>query len=147
MFPPCGVDELPEVFRPAQVGGELSRNGTVEVASSLHRDGSEVLRDLRWGVYVTFEAPTDYAAQCFAEYGVRTDSTGRYASLYRPYHLIGLELGVSIASAALRNEPTGCPTAFRGDVVAVAKRDLRGRSSTARAATRSTGDSPRSNCR
>jgi len=84
-----------------------------------------VERNLRWGVYVTFEARTDYAVQCFAEYGVRTDETGRIGSLYRPYHMIGLELGVSIASIAVRGEATGAPTGFRGDVVTTAKRDLR----------------------
>jgi predicted homoserine dehydrogenase-like protein len=45
--------------------------------------------------------------------------------MYKPYHLIGLELGVSVLSAALRGEPTGQPCGFRGDVVAVAKRALR----------------------
>ena len=39
-------------------------------------------------------------------------------------HLIGLELGISVASAALRGEPTGAPERFAADVVAVAKRDL-----------------------
>lgn len=124
-FPPAGVDDLPHVFRERSLGGNLDRRGTVEIASSLHRDGSEVERDLRWGVYVTFEAKTDYAVQCFAEYGVKTDETGRYGSLYRPYHMIGLELGVSIASAVLRGEATGAPTGFRGDVVTTAKRDLK----------------------
>jgi predicted homoserine dehydrogenase-like protein len=55
---------------------------------------------------------------------MRTDESGRYGAMYRPYHLIGMELGISIYSAALRGEPTGSPRAFRGDVVAVAKRDL-----------------------
>lgn len=123
-FPPAGVDDLPTVFRERELGGSLTRRGTVEIASSLNRDGTEVDRDLRWGVYVTFEAKTDYAAQCFQEYGVHTDSTGRYGSLYRPYHMIGLELGVSIASAVLRGEATGSPTGFRGDVTTTAKRDL-----------------------
>ena len=81
-------------------------------------------RDLRWGVYVTFKAPTDYAARCFSEYGLVTDDSGFYTALYRPYHLIGLELGISVAHAALRGEATGCATGFRGDVVATAKRDL-----------------------
>jgi predicted homoserine dehydrogenase-like protein len=119
LFPPAGIDDLPSVLRPATDGGSLTRKGTVEIASSLNRDGTEVERDLRWGVYVTFEARTEYAVQCFAEYGVHTDSTGRYASLYRPYHMIGLELGVSIASAVTRGEPTGAPTGFRGDVTSV----------------------------
>src|SRR4029079_8176458 len=39
--------------------------------------------------------------------------------------MIGLELGISVASAALRREPTGAPTGFRSDVVATAKRDLK----------------------
>lgn len=124
-FPPVDVDDLATALRPREAGGELSRRGTVEVISSLHRDGRPLDRDLRWGVYVTFEARTDYAARCFAEYGMRTDPSGRYAALYRPFHLIGLELGISVASAVLRGEATGAPRAFRGDVVSVAKRDLR----------------------
>lgn len=123
-FPPCGTESLAEVLKPASDGGVLDQKGTVEVVSSLHRDGSEVDRDLRWGVYVTFEAPTDYAARCFSEYGLATDQSGRYAALYRPYHLIGLELGISVATAAVRGEPTGAPREFAADVVAVAKRDL-----------------------
>jgi predicted homoserine dehydrogenase-like protein len=84
-----------------------------------------VFRDLRWGVYVVLEAPNDYAADCFRQYGLKTDSSGRYAAMYKPYHLIGLELNISVLSAALRNEPTGQPHGFHGDAVAVAKRDLR----------------------
>jgi len=124
-FTPVGVDDLPQMLKEKSKGGTLSRRGTVELISSLNRDGSEVVRDLRWGVYVTFEATTDYAAQCFAEYGVKTDDSGRYGSLYRPYHMIGLELNVSIAAAVLRNEATGTPSGFRGDVVATSKKALK----------------------
>jgi len=123
-FPPCGVDDLPHALRPASAGGLLARPGMVEVVSSLERDGRPVFRDLRWGVYVVFEAPSDYAAACFRQYGLKTDASGRYAAMYKPYHLIGLELGVSILSAALRREPTGTTRAFRADCVAVAKRAL-----------------------
>ena len=115
-FPPCGTHEMAELLRPA---------GQVEVVSSLHRDGTLVANDLRWGVYVLFEAPNDYTARCFKEYGVVTDASGRMSALYRPFHLIGLELNISILSAALRGEATGAPTGFRGDVIATAKRDLR----------------------
>ncbi|MGH8744142.1 MAG: NAD(P)H-dependent oxidoreductase, partial [Burkholderiales bacterium] len=124
-FPPCGVDELPQVLRPKSEGGVLERSGMVEVVSSLKRDGTPVARDLRWGVYVVFKAPSDYASRCFKEYGLATDDSGRYSAMYKPYHLIGLELGISVASVGLRNEPTGTPDDFRGDVVAVAKRDLK----------------------
>jgi predicted homoserine dehydrogenase-like protein len=118
------VNDLPRMLRPAADGGVLEHAGTVEVISSLNRDGSEVERDLRWGVYVTFEGGSDYTRRCIGEYGLVTDPTGRYSALYRPFHLIGLELGISIASVVLRGEPTGAPEAFLGDVVATAKRDL-----------------------
>lgn len=124
-FPPCGMDELAEVLRPAHVGGMLESKGQVEVVSSVKRDGSNVERDLRWGVYVVFEAPNDYAAACFRQYGMNTDASGRYSAMYKPFHLIGLELNVSILSAALLGKPTGCTQAFNADVVATAKRDLR----------------------
>ena len=124
VFPPCGIDDLPNLLRPREVGGQLNHKGQVEVVSSLERDGRPVDRDLRWGVYVVLEAPNDYAANCFQQYGLITDTSGRYAAMHRPFHLVGLELNMSILSAALRGEPTGCTTDFRGDVVAVAKRDL-----------------------
>jgi predicted homoserine dehydrogenase-like protein len=123
-FPPVGTHEMASMLRPGNAG-VLHHAGQVEVISSVHRDGSQVTNDLRWGVYVVFEAPNEYAARCFQEYGVVTDPTGRVTALYRPFHLIGLELNVSVLSAALRGEPTGAPTGFRGDVVSTAKRDLR----------------------
>jgi predicted homoserine dehydrogenase-like protein len=124
VFPPVGTHEMAEMLRPGNAG-TLHHSGQVEVISSVHRDGRPVTNDLRWGVFVVFEAPNDYAQRCFQEYGVVTDSSGRVSALYRPFHLIGLELNVSILSAALRAEATGAPTGFRGDVVSTAKRDLR----------------------
>jgi predicted homoserine dehydrogenase-like protein len=124
LFPPCGTAQLPNLLRPHHAGGVLPRKGMVEVVSSLTRDGAEIPDNLRWGVYVVFEGETEYARRCFSEYGVATDDTGRHAALWRPYHFIGLELGVSVASAALRREPTGCSTTWTADCVAVAKRRL-----------------------
>ena len=124
-FPACGVDDLPRLLCPRESGGILDRKGTVEVVSSLERDTRPVFRDLRWGVYVTFEAPSDYVARCFNEYGLLTDPSGQYSTMYKPYHLIGLELGISVASAALRGEATGTSRAWSGDAVATAKRDLK----------------------
>ncbi len=123
-FPPCGVDDLPRVMRPRAEGGHLHHRGQVEVVSSIERDGRPVFRDLRWGVYVSFAADSDYVRRCFSEYGLHTDDSGNYAAMYKPYHLIGLELGISVAAAGLRGEATGAATGFRGDVVSIAKRDL-----------------------
>lgn len=123
-FPPVGVDELASVLCPREDGGILAQRGQVEVISSLARDAKPVFRDLRWGVYVTFAAGSPYVERCFQEYGLVTDPSGKYSSMYKPFHLIGLELGISVASIALRGEATGAPIGWAGDVVATAKRDL-----------------------
>ena len=124
-FPPCGVDDLAHILRPRSVGGLLARDGMVEVLSSVERDGRPVFRDLRWGVYVTLKAQNDYAAACFKQYGLPTDDSGQYAAMYKPFHLIGMELSISVLSAALRGEATGSTREWRGDAVAVAKRNLK----------------------
>jgi predicted homoserine dehydrogenase-like protein len=123
-FPPVGVDDLARILKPKEDGGILAHRGQVEGISSVERDTRPVFRDLRWGVYVTFAAHSDYVARCFKEYGLITDASGKYSSMYKPFHLIGLELGISVASVGLRYEPTGAPVCWHGDVVATAKRDL-----------------------
>jgi predicted homoserine dehydrogenase-like protein len=125
LYPPASVDDIPSVMRPNEEGGQLHHKGQVEVVSSLEADGKPIPYDIRFGVWVVFEGDTEYIRRCFTEYGVRTDPSGRYACLYKRWHLIGLEVGISVASVGVRNEPTGCATGFRADVVASAKRDLK----------------------
>jgi predicted homoserine dehydrogenase-like protein len=96
----------------------------VEVVSSEKHEGGPVPDNLRWGVYVVFAGDTEYVRRCFREYGLARDEEGNYAALWRPFHLIGLELGISVASAALRREATGSAQSWRADVVATAKFDL-----------------------
>jgi len=124
-YPPASIDDLPSVMRPREEGGQLHHKGQVEVVSSLERDGQPLPYDIRFGVWVVFEGDTEYIRRCFTEYGVRTDPSGRYACLYKRWHLIGLEVGISVASVGVRREPTGCPTGFRADAVATAKRALK----------------------
>jgi predicted homoserine dehydrogenase-like protein len=124
-FPPASRFELADVCKPRSAGGVLEQEGVTEVVSSVTRDGKDVPHHLALGTYVVFEGESDYARRCFKEYAMLPDKSGRYAALYRPIHMIGLELGISVASAALRNEPTGQPSGFRSDVVATAKRALK----------------------
>jgi predicted homoserine dehydrogenase-like protein len=124
-FPPAGLHDLARVFRPVADGGRLARRGLLDIAASQEPDGREVLNNIRFGVFVTFRAPTEYARACFAQYGLLTDPSGWYASMWRPFHMIGLETSVSVLSAVLRGEPTGTAKEFRGDAVATAKRDLK----------------------
>jgi len=123
-YPSAAIDALPGIMRPKAEGGCLHHKGQVEVVSSLERDGRVIPYDIRFGVWVVFEGETEYIRRCFMEYGVRTDPSGRYACMYKRWHLIGLEVGISVASVGLRGEPTGCATGFRADAVASAKRDL-----------------------
>ncbi len=124
-FPPSSRFELADVCKPKSEGGTLEKAGVTEVISSVDREERDVPHHLAMGTFVVFEGESDYARRCFREYHLLPDKSGRFAALYRPVHMIGLELGISVASAALRNEPTGAPTRFRSDVVATAKRDLR----------------------
>lgn len=123
-FPIGGAEDLPTIICPRLECGCLDHKGMVEVASSLTRSGEAVPYDIRQGVWVVFEGDTDYLRNCFQEYHVKTDPSGRYASLYKRWHMIGLELPISVASVGLRGEPTGVATTFNGDVSAIAKQDL-----------------------
>ena len=125
LYPPASVEDIPYVTRPISEGGVLEKKGMVEVISSLETDGRVIPYDIRMGVWVTVEAETDYIKNCFEEYNAHTDPSGRYFTLYKRWHLIGLEVGVSVASVALRGEPTGVATGWNADVVATAKRDLK----------------------
>ena len=111
-------------LKPINKNGVLKYDGQVEVVSSVHRDGKPVYRDLRWGVDAVLQAPNDYAASCFKQYGMNTDDTGEYSAMYKPFHLIGMELNTSIFSAALLKIPTGQTKSFLGDVVATSKKKL-----------------------
>ena len=123
-YPPASVEDIPFVTRPIAEGGVLERKGMVEVISSLEADGRRIPYDIRMGVWVTVEGETEYIRNCFEEYNAHTEPSGRYFTLYKRWHLIGLEVGLSVASVALRGEPTGVPVAWHADVVATAKRDL-----------------------
>lgn len=124
LYPPASVEDIPYVTRPISEGGVLEKKGMVEVISSLEANGRKIPYDIRMGVWVTVEAESDYIKNCFEEYNAHTDPSGRYFTLYKRWHLIGLEVGMSVASVALRKEATGVAHCWNADVVATAKRDL-----------------------
>jgi predicted homoserine dehydrogenase-like protein len=123
-YPSGSIDDLPRLMRPRSEGGVLEAPGTVEVLNSLDPDGNPIGYDIRMGVWVCVRAATEYQKRCLEEYKVTRDDSGRYFAAYKRWHLIGLELGMSVASVGLRGETTGTAEAFRADVVAVAKREL-----------------------
>lgn len=124
-FTPGDVTEIARICRPDSAGGVLANDGSVDVMSSVTREGDWIPNNTQEGVFVVIEATNDYVASCFTDYPWHPDPSGRYAALYRPYHYIGLELNVSIANAAIRGISTGHPAGFYADVVATAKKDLK----------------------
>lgn len=125
LYPPASIADIPYVTRPIAEGGMLEHKGMVEVVSCLEPDGRTIPYDIRMGVWVTVEGETSYIRNCFEEYNAHTDPSGRYFTLYKRWHLIGLEVGMSVASVALRREATGTPSQWLADVVATAKRRLK----------------------
>ena len=121
-------EELPSKLKPKTEGGILEHSGTIEILASENRDGTPLKRSLRWGVYVVFKGQSDYVKHYLSNFSIEhrilTDPSGEYSILYRPTHLIGLELGISVASVGLLGVPTGTPSAFVADVATVAKKDL-----------------------
>ena len=125
IFPSGGIDDIPTLMRPISEGGVLEGKGMVDVVSCLTPDGKQIPYDIRKGVWVVFEADTEYLKNCFEEYNVVTDPSGKYMSLYKRWHLIGLELAISIASVSIRKEATGASTCFNADCIAIAKKNLK----------------------
>ena len=123
-FPSGSIDDIPQLMRPKESGGILDKPHMVEVVSSLTKEGEPIAYDIRKGVWVCIEADTDYIRNCFEEYKVTTDETGRYSCLYKRWHMIGLELGMSVGAIAVRGEASGAAVCFHADVAAVAKASL-----------------------
>ena len=124
-FHPAGLQDLARVFKPQSQGGQLARAGLVDIAASREPDGRVVLNNIQYGMFVTFRAPDAYTRDCFQQYGLLTDESGWYGSMWRPFHLIGLETSISVLSAVLRSEPTGSSMRYRADAVATAKGDFK----------------------
>ena len=124
-FPPVGPKDLPEVLKPKTEGGILEHSGTVEIVASENRDGTPIKNHLRWGIYIVFKAGTDLVRRFLTMHDFLRDTSGEYGAIYRPFHMIGLELGMSVASAVLRGEATGSADGFIADVASVAKKVLK----------------------
>ena len=109
LFPPCGVDDLPHVLRPREAGGVLERPAwsrwSRRWSATAGRCSATCAGASMWCSRRRTTTPRTVSGNT----ACKTDASGRYAAMYKPYHLIGLELDISVLSAALRGEPTGQP--------------------------------------
>ncbi len=124
-YPSGAIDDIATLMRPRDAGGVLEEAGMVEVISSFAEDGTLIPNDIRQGVWVVVKATSDYVKNCFEEYMVSTDESGLYYCNFKRFHLIWLELGLSVGSVGIRGEATGTSREFRSDVVAVSKKAMK----------------------
>ena len=127
--PTAEIKDVPDLFRPNDAGGILENTGVVDVVSTAYPDGSTTETGFPFGIFVVVRAPTERVRRHLhlgigGGDGVVTSSDGEYALFYRPYHLPGAETAVSVANAALDDQPTGTARERIAEVVAAAKRDL-----------------------
>ena len=127
-YPMIEHEQLAEMLKPKSEGGVLEHSGTVEFVSTTKRDGTLLGSPPRGEVYVAFKAQSDYAKEIMIDFAGRhrivTDSTHTYCLNIRPIHMLGLELGISVAAVGVLGIPTGAPRNFVADLATIAKRNL-----------------------
>jgi predicted homoserine dehydrogenase-like protein len=106
------VPDLHKVFRPKADGGILDRAGVVDFATG----------PVAPGVFVVARSDEPTVVEEMEYLGM---GEGPYYSFYRPYHLASIEAPLSIGAAVIDGRSDISPRAWRAEVAAGAKRQLR----------------------
>jgi predicted homoserine dehydrogenase-like protein len=106
-YPLCRIPELADIFIPKEDGGILARAGVVDVFNCLRRHDEA---SFAGGVFVVVKCTDDAVWRMLQEKGHVVSRRRKYACIYRPYHLMGLESLVSVFSAVLHQRPSGSLT-------------------------------------
>ena len=120
--PLARTTELPDIYSPREEGGLLERRGVLDVFNCLRRTEDA---SFAGGVYVVVELADEKTGQLFAGKGIPVSRNRRYALIYNPSHLLGVEAPISIVAAA-RLRHTMVDRTYRPvcDLAARAMRDL-----------------------
>jgi predicted homoserine dehydrogenase-like protein len=118
-YPVCRISELADIFIPREDGGVLERTGVVDVFNCLRRP-EEV--SFGGGVFVIVRCGDQVVWELLRGKGHVVSRNGRYAAIFLPYHLMGLETPVSLLSAAGHRRASGSDTQ-RVHAVMVARTD------------------------
>ncbi len=128
-FPSADLRTLPDVLCSKEKGGILSQEGIVEAISSVHSDEKPVERNLRGGLYAVIDAPGDYYRKSLSSYGdiigVYMGKRSQYALLYRPHHIIGHEMPITVARMMIYGHDCGSAVTKTAEVMAQAKRQIK----------------------
>jgi predicted homoserine dehydrogenase-like protein len=122
-YPMCHISELADIFIPREDGGILERSGVVDVFNCLRRHDEA---SFGGGVFVVVRCLDDEVWALLGEKGHVVGRSLKYACIYTPYHLMGLESMMSIFSAVLHGRPSGSDTQRpHSTMLASAQRDFR----------------------
>lgn len=103
-YPLCHITELADIFIPEADGGILKRTGVVDVFNCLRRADEP---SFGGGVFVVVRCTDAASWELLRQKGHVVSRNGKYACLYLPYHIMGLETPISLFSAVLHNRPSG----------------------------------------
>jgi predicted homoserine dehydrogenase-like protein len=124
--PVAGIHEIPRLFRTKEDGGILNRKGVIDYAVPLKTPDGQIdfLRSVTPGVFLVVYTDNPQTREDLKYFDVAGGDG--YYNFYLPYHLVTCEMPLSIASAALFNQPTIVPKyGLVSEVVGIAKQDLR----------------------
>lgn len=122
-YPVCRISELADIFIPREDGGILDRIGVVDVFNCLRRP-EEV--SFGGGVFVIVRCGDKVVWELLRGKGHVVSRNGRYACIYLPYHLMGLETPLSLLSAVALGHASGSDRQqVHAVMVARAERDFR----------------------
>ncbi|MEV1022928.1 homoserine dehydrogenase [Streptomyces sp. NPDC050264] len=103
-YPVARIAELADIYRPREDGGVLHRTGAVDVFSALRLPGEA---SFAGGVFVVVRTGDPETWETLRGKGHVVSRDGKYAAVYLPYHLMGVETPVSLLSAVLHKRPSG----------------------------------------
>lgn len=106
-YPLCRIAELADVFIPRADGGILDREGVVDVFNCLRLPDEA---SFGGGVFVVVRCTDAEVWEILRQKGHVVGRNGKYAAIYLPYHLMGLETPISLFSAVLQGRASGSPT-------------------------------------
>lgn len=121
-YPIARTTELADLFAPRANGGLLSTSGIVEVFNALRQPGEA---SFAGGVFIVVRVESREVWNVLHAKGHQLSHDGSHATIFLPYHLMGVESPISILSAALHGRPSGARHQQLTTVMAArAERDL-----------------------
>ncbi|MGW7353702.1 homoserine dehydrogenase [Streptomyces sp. NPDC054784] len=103
-YPVARIAELADVYALRADGGVLHRPGAVDVFTALRLPDEA---SFAGGVFVVVRTGDPVTWETLRGKGHVVSRDGRYAAVYLPYHLMGVETPVTLLSAVLHHRPSG----------------------------------------